>query len=583
MSSSHVLVLTSIIASLVLGTCILFYRFVYPKKKIPLLMLLLVISFLPIVSMIRPGSYESGDLSTHVRNAIAFYNVLRQGEVFPIWAGDMNGTYGYPAFLFMYIVPYYAVSLIHSLGLSFLISTKLFLGLAYILSGIFMYLFLKEEVSEKSAFIGALFYLFAPYHLVDLHFRTDIGEITAFIFLPLALLAAKKFLVTFGVKWFLLEVVAITLLILSHPAISLSGIPVLIVYIIFFYLYARKGKVLFLQLLIFFISLLLAGFYVIPLLYELRFTYHPPSNSLMFLHVQDLLYSPWLYGFLFQGNKGQLVFFLGYPSLIILLIAIIFLVKKKVQNKDKIILLLSFVILAGCVFMMIPLSQPLWYMIPFLKNFQFTYRLLGVTMFCIAIIAALTVQYIKNKKYLLFICLFIIFSTILNWGNRRNVPFITDQVLEQQVPYTNSNGGAIYQAITKWSDPKHPFASHIPAKHAVISQGKGTITEVNRNNITHTYVTKSTTQLQIRENTLFFPGWNVYIDGKQEHIYPVTNSVPRGIISFNVPKGKHTIVVIFQDTLAVVFGRIVSIVGILLLGVCFFLQKGIRKLTVHWG
>jgi len=47
-----------------------------------------------------------------------------------------------------------------------------------------MYLWLKTEFNENSAFVGSLFYLFAPYHLEDLHFRVSVGEVLSFAPLP---------------------------------------------------------------------------------------------------------------------------------------------------------------------------------------------------------------------------------------------------------------------------------------------------------------------------------------------------------------------------------------------------------------
>ena len=540
-------------------------------------MLFILIACLPLVSILRSGTYESGDLSTHIMQEIYFYKLLFQGDFFPIWAGGMNATYGYPSFLFTYPLPYYIMSVFHFIGFSFINSAKLLLAVSYLLSGIFMYLWLRKEVGVKGAFVGGLFYLFAPYHLIDLHFRADIGEILAFVFLPLSLFAAKNYILTKEIRWFVLEVFSFAFLILSHPAVSISGIPIVLLYIFVLHFrlkHAERIKLFFAHIAAFIVSILVTSFYWIPLLYQLGFTHHPDfAKNLAFVKFHELFYSPWRYGLLFQGHKGELAFLIGYAQLLILCIAIIFLFRKKFKKYEKNLILLSLILFASLSLMMLEISKPLWYTIPFIKNFQFTYRLLGPTMLVIAVIAAIVASNIKNSKFIIFICLLVVFSTILNWGNRGSVPEITDKILEEQIPFTATNGAAFSQAITIWSDPKDPFARSIPTKHMDIIKGKGEIKELYRINTRHEYSVDAKTQLIVKENTLYFPGWHVYIDHIPQKIEILYSSSPKGVISFTVPPGKHTVEVVFKDTLVVILGKIVSMVTLILLFGIVFIKR----------
>src|SRR3989338_6725782 len=336
MKESYVLVITSVLFSLLLGIFFFLYRFIFPRKKIALLVLFILIGCLPIVSIFRPGSYESGDLSSHIMEGMYFYKALSQGDFFPVWGGEMNATYGYPSFLFLYPLPFYLIAFMHVLGFSFITSTKLVLAIAYLLSGICMYLFLNKEFGKKSAIVGGLVYLFAPYHLIDLHFRVDIGEIVAFIFLPLTLLAVKSYFETKGLRWYLLEIISLSALIISHPAISIAGVPIVLLYSMFF-LFRKPPKfsLILSQAVVPFFVLGITSFYWFPLLYDLRFTYHNPViKNLSFVGINELLYSPWGLGFLFQG-QGRIAFLLGYPQIGMLIISMIFLLKRKMKDFDK--------------------------------------------------------------------------------------------------------------------------------------------------------------------------------------------------------------------------------------------------------
>src|SRR3990167_11280779 len=114
------MVVVNIISSLLLFGGVLIYRYIYPKKKINLFFLLILISILPIISIFRIGTYESGDFNIHIYRIMSFYDSLKEGILIPSWAAELNATYGNPLFIFNYSLPYYLISLFHFLGISFI-------------------------------------------------------------------------------------------------------------------------------------------------------------------------------------------------------------------------------------------------------------------------------------------------------------------------------------------------------------------------------------------------------------------------------------------------------------------------------
>src|SRR3989344_2192868 len=115
-----------------------FYGYVFPKKTPSRFWVLLLFSALPVISIFRPGVYESGDFNIHIYRTISFYQSLSEGNMLPSWAEELNATYGYPLFIFNYTFPYYIISFFHFIGFTFITSMKLFLAINFILSGIFM-------------------------------------------------------------------------------------------------------------------------------------------------------------------------------------------------------------------------------------------------------------------------------------------------------------------------------------------------------------------------------------------------------------------------------------------------------------
>lgn len=231
MPEPYNMVVISAIITFGLVAALFVYRYIFPKKKLKLFFVLILLSLLPLWSILRPGSYESGDLAIHATFAMPFFDSLKEGNVVPIWNSYFLQGNGYPLYAFTYPFPYYAISLFHVAGFSFIDSIKALLIVSFIGSGVGIYAFVKKELqSDISAFTAAVFYLFAPYHLIDMHFRVALGETIAFMILPFCFFMLKNMSKTLSYKNLMGFAFAFGLLILSHQAIALITLPLLLMY-----------------------------------------------------------------------------------------------------------------------------------------------------------------------------------------------------------------------------------------------------------------------------------------------------------------------------------------------------------------
>lgn len=570
------MVVVNIISSLLLFGGILFYKFIYPKKKINLFFLLILISILPVISIFRTGTYESGDFNIHIYRSMAFYDALKDGQIIPSWPKDLNGTYGYPLFIFNYNFPYYIISLFHYLGFSFVLSMKLFLGLAYILSGVFMYLWSKKELNNNlAAFTVSIFYLFTPYHLVNLHFRTSIGEITVFALLPLLLFYIQMFLTNSKGIILLYISLIFSFIILSHAGTGFFSLIIIIPYILY-RIYFKKissrkingHQLLFSLFTSFLLGIIISSYIFLPYLLFAKHTYANllTSSTVSFAHTKDLLYSPWRMGFLFQGPKGELSFLIGYTQIFILCI-ISLLSFKKFYNRSKISSEILWLVIAFIIiFLITPFSYQIWKTFPFLNVIQFSYRLLLLLTLCIAMLAGKFVLNFSKKTWIIYFLLILTIGyTMLNWGNRRVISTIDDNVLKNNLPKSTIEGeGFCCAGSTIWTDIKHPWIGKTPQKHLEIIEGKAEWKDISRTSIRHTYILFAKTPITVRENTLYFPGWTVKDNQSQIQAYYTVNS-PRGIIKFNLSPGLHFIQVAYKDIPLFWLSKLVSIVIIIII------------------
>src|SRR5580658_10112473 len=80
------------------------------------------------------------------------------GQLPPRLAQDLGFGYDYPLFNFYPSFVYYVGEVFHLFGFSYITSTKLMIGLGFILAAFFMYLFSKEYLGRIGAIVASIAY-----------------------------------------------------------------------------------------------------------------------------------------------------------------------------------------------------------------------------------------------------------------------------------------------------------------------------------------------------------------------------------------------------------------------------------------
>lgn len=582
MQDPYQTVLTSISAVMLLISAAGVYTCIYPRKKVSYFWMMIFLSLLPLISIFRLGAYESGDFNIHVYRTIAFYEAILDGQIMPSWPKDLNATYGYPLFIWMNALPYYLISIFHFFGFSFIMSTKIYLAFSFVLSGIGFWIFAKKQTSnELAVFTGTIFYLFAPYHLVDLSFRAAIGEVLAFAVLPFFMLSIQLLwekrnmhsAILLGTTW--------GIFIFTHHAIAIFSLGLGISYVAFLYL---KTKAFSLKIMALYIFSLVYGFllslYVwLPHVVMSKYTYGKilQNTNISFLEPWEFFFSPWKYGLLFQGPNGQLAFLLGYAHLIIIGFALYILFKHWKKLKISAIsyyLLIIFLL----IFMMLPASSFVWETIPLIRSAQFSTRLLVLMTFCSAMLAVLVSERIKKyKKLILFLVVVAILTTILNWGHRRVIPEIDDATLRTSLWASTAQGEGFYGlGMPKWTKLENMWINEKPEKNFEILEGDASIELMERRSNEHIYKVSADTQLKINENTLYFPGWEAFLNGKQIPISPSTTD-NFGVINIYIPKGEHLLSLRYTDIYVLRLAKSISLVTLAITLLYFLYTDLLRK------
>jgi 6-pyruvoyl-tetrahydropterin synthase-like protein len=564
MQDPYRFLLTNAIASVVLLVGILIYRYLYPKRQPNFIALLLLLSILACLSLLRPGSFESGDFLVHTYRSIAFYHSLMEGHLLPSWAGDLNATYGYPLFIFNYPLPYYLTSFFHALGFSFISSTKMFLFVCFLVSGLLMYACAKQLLKDRlAAFTAATFYLFAPYHLIDVHFRAGVGEVLIFAVLPLTWLAFRKLWEQRTTLWVLLSSLTIMLAIYTHALISPLIMILLFLYAALLSIRTKTTTPVLLTSASFVIGSLCSLYILLTPFLLSRYTIlaSSPSPVPSLPAPWELLFAPWGGGFLFQGHHGELSYALGYFHILVAAALTVLVARGRVGGKHKRDVLFWLAVCLVCALLTTSVSTAVWTSVPFLyKLATSSQRLLILIAFGTSMLAGLLcLQLPKRRVLLLVILLFAtVFSTFLNWGQRRVLPAVTDQTYLNTLWSATSGVEGHWFAMSKWRRWDDLYFRSLPRRHIEFVQGHGVIQEVSRTSTTHTYVVDTRTQALLRESTMYFPGWHAEVDGR-----PITTAPDNdGVITLTLPKGLHYLAVRYDDVPAYKKLKLVSLTAV---------------------
>jgi hypothetical protein len=530
-----------------IGILLIIYKFIYPKRKVNLLYLLIALSIGTSISIFRPGSYESGDFNIHIYRAIDFYKNLSEGIIIPSWAPTLNATYGYPLFIFNYSLPYYLISFFHLLGFTLIDSLKIFLVLNLILPAVFMFKFIEFKFKNKlGAFAGSVFYLFFPYHLVAIHFKITIGEILAYTLVPLVFLYLEKFIKNSNIKYLIISGLFFGLIALSHLFVAIFLSPLLLIYIAIKINNLAQAIKVFLSISL--ITTLVSAYQWAPVLIfrEILFTTEFPIdiNTIYFPSITDLLFSPWRYGLLFQGPQGEISHLIGYAQILVVLGLIYILLKNKLNKNFKKEALLFIVLFFSITFLMLPITKVAWSYLPVL-GIAGPHRLLIILGFISSVIAVYLAITLKKKALIYGIVIFAILTTILNWGQRRIIPEINDSVLKANLSKSTYLGEAHFYANTKYVDPVNPWFEEIPENkiESLTLDNSIKYKELSRIVTNHSYLISTERKTIVSEKTLYFPGWSVYANGKEIRTFPGKS----GEINFALNKGAYEIDVRYQD------------------------------------
>ena len=206
----------------------------------PAILLCLLISLPALWPLYSVGLPQSADGLSHLVRLVALDNLLRAGYWYPRWMPQLVGGYGYPLLNFYAPGPYYLGEAFHLLGATYANAISLAYALMVLAGGAGMYLLATDIFSDPArrldvrwpALISAVAFVYAPYLMVNIYSRGDIGETLAQALMPWILWSFRRVLMASRPGDYLLPAAAsLASLALAHNISLLIFPPLLVLYV----------------------------------------------------------------------------------------------------------------------------------------------------------------------------------------------------------------------------------------------------------------------------------------------------------------------------------------------------------------
>lgn len=538
------------------------------KRHIVLLVLVLLAVIPQLRLLFSPGFYPMHD-DTQVARVVAMGKALRNGQ-FPVrWVQDLGYGYGYPIYNFYAPLPYYVGGVLYAVGINGLYATKLMFIIGVLAAAIAMYIMTVPVLGRLGAWVTAVAYSYMPYHAIQLYIRGSIGEYWSTIFIPFIVLGILLLVKErhYAARFFL--GLGICGVVLSHTLMGFATITMLILVVVFVSVATllRKIEKKYLTTLIMgiILGLGLSAFFWLPAFVEMKETAVSSQIGATadfrdhFVCVSQLWYSPWGFGGSQAGCIDGLSFSLGKIFVVLGGVSIFFaLVTKTIKTFP---FLVGLIVCLVSLFFMLPVSRPVWEILPQFSYLQYPWRFLTLFIVGLSVLIGSLFVSITNNILRLCISLVMIVAIVVI-----NIDKFQPKYLYNQEPLVFESVEELRYRASKVSDEYLPQTFVRPQSIEEIG-----LTPIKES---ETYALKividketykkfefeSTATQDIILQHAHFPGWIYIVNGQ---VQPLRLTMGRPIIT--IPKDFSTAEMKLTDTMPRKIGNLISLIFVVLL------------------
>lgn len=511
----------------------------------------------------------------HAFRIVAVRDLHRHGWLFSRWLPNLALGYGYPFFNYREVLPYFAGEALFALG----IPLPLALGLLYAfswLAGAWGALVLAKDLfGPVAGYVTGAAYALGPYFFLDVLRRGNLPEVVGLALIPWLLVVARRLILHGGRTCFLVMLALLVVLFLSHSISSLLLAPFLGAYVVVLaVLYRDRGFWPYAFLAVG-IAVLMTAWFTLPALLERDwvqlhlsrttrnndFHYNFVSWREMLLTVPVDLGPDYL-------NPPMMVF-LGLAQFMLALIGLGSELLDRSPLPNRVLTSLFALTAGGYLWLASPGSLKLWETVPLMAFVQFPWRLVGRALLPVSLLAGRGVAYgldviargLPGRRFsvssrqlwawfdtaVIILCLGLLALPMSRppkgWCPMERVPDMRDLYALEEAGWIGMDPENSYFPI--WVE-QHPSDTRLADAFV---QGRlprrfdpqslplgGKVSMAVYRALSAIMYVETPSAFEARWLGLYFPGWEVRVDGDKVPIMPEDDT---GLMLFPVPAGKH--------------------------------------------
>lgn len=566
-------------------------KLLFSSEFLPLV-IVLALGFMAGRVLLTPGYFNMHD-DLQMMRQLEMEKCFKDFQIPCRWVPDMGYGYGFPLFNYYPPLPYLIGEGIRLFGFTFVDTVKLTFFLSIVVSGVTMYLLAKDLWGRIGGVLSSAFYIWAPYHAVDVYVRGAMNESWALSWFPLVMWSAYRLITSsrsFG--WIIALSLSWFALLTSHNLMVIIFTPIFSAWCLF-WLWRQNAWHKIPQLIISGLwSLGLAAFFSLPVVIEQKFVQIDTLTKGYYEYVahfatvnQLFISNFWGYGASVWQEEDKMAFPIGYfhwglALLIAALVAILILLRRR-KHANTIFIVSMFLIFGFfTAFMSHVRSTPIWLAFPTLKIVQFPWRFLTLVIFSFSLISGALVPLLsgiisekKNKDWLLIpVTLLTVAILVFNkdYFRPEKMGSLTDSEKFSAAAWELQQTAGIYDYLPTAAKiaPQGPRGNPID-----VVEGETVASDIKEGtNWLKAIVNVETEKTLLRINIFDFPNWKVFIDGKETDIKKQDND-ELARIHIEVPKGEHKIEARFFNTPFRTVANIISLFSWFLLVVVLWKKK----------
>ncbi len=558
------------------------------KSKLAILLLLVVMTSIAVLPFFVIGEDQkvgccggempvTHDSWMHYNQMNAFWRSLSAGIVYPRWDENTHG-YGAPTTSFYPPGVYYLTSAVYFVARDWWKAWAGFYWLAMLASAAAIFVYARQSLSRAASLMAGVVYVFAPYHLLNQYQRGAISEFTSFVWVPLCLLFAENLIHRRGAEnaeatrsgWLSIAGLATSFgaFLWTHPPTAYQFLLVFGSCLAVSAIRAGKWRELgFIAAALIFGSMLAAAYFY-PAIVEQRLVNGDDVERVWPYHASYVFdYSQTVYDRIGNPFFVRLDRIWAFNLTAILVCAIVALSFK--QRRARLWLWISAGLLAS--FLMTTFSAPIGRFIPKIEIGVYSWRMLTLTSFAMAMIAGAATDRVstatgRERGWLnCFLVktrslpVAVLISVLAMSGYYVAWPMWRAQSFEPNLQHYN------YATLPRGASRENP-----PMEPVQLAAGKGSINVERWTPEFRQLQVNLTGNDQLQFRTRNFAGWAATIDGKTA---PIHEGEIKNIL-VDLPAGEHAVTLEFRSTPVRRFGNWTTIISFaLLLSIIVFKRR----------